>query len=154
MTDVSAQIERQLRLVAIHLVVFSQRASAALGLSATESEFLNLLALESPLTPGRLAAATGLSSGTVTGVLDRLELRGYLRRDRDPNDRRKVVITASPDRLADAGHLFDAHEDALAAALDGCDAAELETVARFLTRLADAAAQHPFVAPGPRPPAG
>jgi DNA-binding MarR family transcriptional regulator len=143
-SDVAQRLTRELRLLAIHTVVYSQQASSALGLSSTESEVLNLLGLEGSRTAGAIAGATGLSSGTITGVLDRLEERGYIRRDRHPTDRRKVVITADPDALARVGRMFDAHEQTLASVLGGYEITELETVAEFLARLTDAARQHPF----------
>jgi DNA-binding MarR family transcriptional regulator len=54
---------------------------------------MTLLDVHGPLTPGRLAELTGLRTGTVTGVLDRLENAGFVRRDRDPGDRRKVIVS-------------------------------------------------------------
>lgn len=142
--DVAQRITRELRLLAIHTVVYSQQASSALGLSSTESEVLNLLGLEGSRTAGAIAGATGLSSGTITGVLDRLEERGYVRRERHHTDRRKVVIAADPDALARVGRMFDAHEETLASVLGDYGINELETVAEFLARLTEAAKQHPF----------
>jgi DNA-binding MarR family transcriptional regulator len=146
--DVAQRITRELRLLAIHTVVYSQQACSALGLSSTESEVLNLLGLEGSRTAGAIARATGLSSGTITGVLDRLEERGYIRRERHRTDRRKVVVTADPDALARVGRMFDGHEQTLASMLGDYDIDKLETVAEFLARLTEAAQQHPF-APEP-----
>lgn len=142
--DVAQRIARELRLLAIHTVAYSHQASSALGLSSTESEILNLLGLEGSRTAGEIAHATGLSSGTITGVLDRLEEGGYVRRQRHPTDRRKVVITADPDALARVGRMFDAHEQTLASVLGDYGANDLETVAQFLARLTGAAREHPF----------
>ncbi|MEU6584350.1 MarR family transcriptional regulator [Nocardia sp. NPDC046763] len=142
--DVAQRIARELRLLAIHTVVYSQQASSALGLNGTESEVLNLLGLEGSRTAGQIARATGLSSGTTTGVLDRLEERGYIRRERDSADRRKVLVTANPDALKRVGGMFDAHEQTLAAVLGEYEADQLDSVAEFLARLTEAAKQHPF----------
>ncbi|MET9487344.1 MarR family transcriptional regulator [Nocardia sp. NPDC006630] len=142
--DVAERIARELRLLAIHIVVYSQQAASALGLNATESEVLNLLGLEGSRTAGEIARATGVTSGTITGVLDRLEERGYLRRERDNTDRRKVIVTADPDALTRVGGMFDAHEQALSAVLGEYEADQLESVAEFLTRLTEAAEEHRF----------
>jgi DNA-binding MarR family transcriptional regulator len=142
--DVAQRITRELRLLAIHTVAYSHQASSALGLSSTESEVVNLLGLEGSRTAGEIARATGLSSGTITGVLDRLEERGYIRRERHHTDRRKVIITADPDALARVGRMFDAHEQTLASVLGDYEADRLENVAEFLARLTEAAQEHPF----------
>ncbi|MFD6155519.1 MarR family winged helix-turn-helix transcriptional regulator [Nocardia sp. NPDC060256] len=149
--DVAQRIARELRLLAIHTVVYSHQASSALGLSGTESEVLNLLGLEGARTAGEIARATGLSSGTTTGVLDRLEERGYIRRERDSADRRKVLVTADPDALTRVGAMFDAHEQTLSAVLREYEEDQLENVAEFLARLTEAAKQHPFT-PEPSTP--
>lgn len=142
--DIAQRITRALRLLAIHTVAYSHQASAALGLSGTESEVLNLLGLEGSCTAGRVARATGLSTGTITGVLDRLENRGFIRRERHHADRRKVVVTADPQALTRVGRMFDAHEQTLASVLVDYDADQLENVAEFLARLTEVAQQHPF----------
>ena len=110
------------------------RWPAASGLGPSDSQFLGLLRLEGPLTPGRLAELTGLTTGSVTGVLDRLERGGFVRRERDAADRRKVLVTPVPEAVARlAAHYAEhgAHTDAL---LGRRDTAELQVVADFLAR--------------------
>src|SRR5258705_2702888 len=85
------------------VVIHNQRVGQELGLSASDSQFLTLLETHGPLTPGRLAELSRLTTGTVTGVLDRLEKSGYVRRERDPHDRRKVIVTLQPEKLAGMG---------------------------------------------------
>ncbi|MFJ1760870.1 MarR family transcriptional regulator [Amycolatopsis sp. NPDC088138] len=66
--------------------------------SVTERHVLNVAASHPPgtLTAGRIARLTGLSTGAVTGVLDRLERAGFVRRARDRDDRRKVLVELLP----------------------------------------------------------
>jgi DNA-binding MarR family transcriptional regulator len=71
---------------------FDEALADRLGLNATDLRCLELVMLEPDVTPGRLAEATGLTSGAVTGVLDRLEKAGYVRREADPGDRRRIVV--------------------------------------------------------------
>ncbi len=82
------------------VVLHSNEVARQVGLGPSDSQFLGLLRLDGPLTPGRLAELTGLTTGTVTGVLDRLERGGFVRRERDAADRRKVVVTPVPEGVA------------------------------------------------------
>lgn len=69
------------------------RAAEKLGLSGVEQQTLDLVSQSpGPLTAGRIAELTGLSTGAVTGVVDRLERAGFARRVRDTVDRRKVLV--------------------------------------------------------------
>ena len=79
-----------------------------LGLHSTDWGCVLLLdeALPEPLTAGQLAELTGLTTGAVTGVLDRLESAGFVRRERDVGDRRRVIVRLVPEAMARIGPLF------------------------------------------------
>jgi DNA-binding MarR family transcriptional regulator len=82
--------------------ILSGHATAeAIGLSATDFYTLNVLALSGPLTAGRLAQRTGLTTGATTRMIDRLESEGFVRRLPDRTDRRRVIVETLPDRDAD-----------------------------------------------------
>jgi DNA-binding MarR family transcriptional regulator len=68
-----------------------------LGLNRTDLRCLDLLLQEGPSAPGRLATELGLTTGSVTAMLDRMEKIGYISRTPDPGDRRKIVVQATPD---------------------------------------------------------
>jgi DNA-binding MarR family transcriptional regulator len=92
-----------------------------LGLHATEWETVNLLldALPQPLTAGQLAASSGLTTGAVTGVLDRLEAKRWVTRERDPKDRRRVIVRLLPERPSDIAEILAGmQEDMLALQAD------------------------------------
>jgi DNA-binding MarR family transcriptional regulator len=72
--------------------MFHQAVADRLGLNLTDYKALGVLLDTGPITAGRLAEITGLNSGAVTWIVDRLERMGYVRRERDPNDRRKVIL--------------------------------------------------------------
>jgi DNA-binding MarR family transcriptional regulator len=80
-----------------------------LGLHSTDWGCVLLLdeALPEPLTAGQLAELTGLTTGAVTGVLDRLESTGFIRRERDPGDRRRVIVRLVPEAMARIRPMFD-----------------------------------------------
>jgi DNA-binding MarR family transcriptional regulator len=75
--------------------------AASLGINPTDLRCLELAAGEVEVTPSRLAELSGLTSGAVTGVLDRLERGGFVRRESDPVDRRRLLIRVEADRLAE-----------------------------------------------------
>jgi DNA-binding MarR family transcriptional regulator len=72
--------------------LMGQAAADRIGLNATDLNCLNILSFSGEMTAGDLARETGLSTASITGVADRLEQAGYVRRERDPKDRRRVVI--------------------------------------------------------------
>jgi DNA-binding MarR family transcriptional regulator len=77
-----------------------------LGMHATDLHYLGFVELYGPTTAGHLAELGGLTTGAVTGVIDRLEKAGYVRRESDPSDRRKVVIRLMPGAAERAGALY------------------------------------------------
>ena len=78
--------------------LMNQAAADRIGINATDLNCLNILSFSGHMTAGELARATGLTTASITGVVDRLEQAGYVSRERDPNDRRRVVVTLSLDQ--------------------------------------------------------
>jgi DNA-binding MarR family transcriptional regulator len=74
------------------VVMFSQAVADRLGIGSSDLHCLNVLNLSGPITAGQLCALTGLTSGAVTRLVDRLEQAGMVERDRDPDDRRRVIV--------------------------------------------------------------
>src|SRR5690348_14469331 len=84
-----------------------QAAADRIGINATDLNCLNILSFSGQLTAGELAKATGLTTASITGVVDRLEEAGYVRRERDPHDRRRVVVRLSLDKaVSDVASVF------------------------------------------------
>jgi len=75
---------------------FDQAVADTLGLNRTDMRCVDVLHRRGPLTAGRLAEGTGLSTGAMTTAIDRLERSGYARRVRDPADRRRVLVELAP----------------------------------------------------------
>jgi DNA-binding transcriptional ArsR family regulator len=85
----------------------SQAAADRIGINATDLNCLNILSFSGHMTTGELARATGLTTASITGVADRLEEAGFVRRERDARDRRRVVIRPVLDRaLGDIAPVF------------------------------------------------
>jgi DNA-binding MarR family transcriptional regulator len=117
-------------------VMLSQAAADRLGMASSDIECYDLLSLHGPMTAGRLAELTGLTTGAITGVIDRLERAGYAARERDPNDRRRVIVQPNMERHADEaaiaayGPVAAAMERLLARYSDD----ELDVILDFFTR--------------------
>lgn len=73
-------------------VVYQQNVASSLGLYNNDFLSVDILREKGPITAGELSKLTGLATGSVTALIDRLEKNGYVRRQNDPNDRRKVII--------------------------------------------------------------
>jgi DNA-binding MarR family transcriptional regulator len=84
------------------LVVFHEAVGRLVGLSSVERKCIDVLQRLGPVTAGAIAQHTGLTTGAVTGLVDRLENAGYVERERDPRDRRKVVVRLLPNEQMDA----------------------------------------------------
>lgn len=117
------------------VVLHNQAVAQKVGLGASDSQFLSLLGQHGPLTPGRLADLTGLTTGSVTGVIDRLERAGYARRERDAGDRRKVLVTLVPAAMADMAEHYREHGEHLAEVLQRRSPEELRVIAAFFAEM-------------------
>lgn len=80
--------------------LIGQAAAERIGINSTDLNCLNMLSLAGHMTAGELARATGLTTASITGVVDRLEEAGFVRRERDASDRRRVVIHVKAERAA------------------------------------------------------
>jgi len=95
-------------------VMFGEAIARHMAIDPTALECLGIIAARDDVTAGDLAAATGLTTGAVTGVIDRLEEAGFARRVRDAADRRKVHVRATAIALSAAA----AHYRSLGRAVD------------------------------------
>lgn len=73
-------------------VLHTNAVAHRIGLSATEFEAMDIISRYQPITAGKLSEYCGLTTGAITGIVDRLERGGFVRRERDPADRRRVFI--------------------------------------------------------------
>ena len=134
-------IKESLRDLGVQLSLLNHRVGARLDLKATDLECLELITRYGPLSPSALARPAGLHPATMTGILDRLERDGWIDRDRDPSDRRGVVVRAARGRGAEVLRLYLV-DSGMNTAMDQICAdyedEELEILAGFLRRTADA----------------
>ena len=88
-------------------VMFHQAIADRLGLNVTDHKCMDLLLINGPLSAGQLAEMTGLTTGAITAVIDRLEQAGFARREHDFRDRRRVTVQVIPKRCRDIERLFE-----------------------------------------------
>jgi DNA-binding MarR family transcriptional regulator len=134
--ELTEAIHASVNRILAEVCLLEHHTAQRLSLGGTDVRFLTLLGVHGPLTPGRLATLTGLTTGSVTGVIDRLERAGYVGRERDGVDRRKVRVVPDPVAAARLTAERNGRIDVLDAALSRRDPAELEIIAKFLDEIA------------------
>jgi len=132
MSSTSPPIGEVWRRLVARALVYHEAVAERLGVNATDLKCLELAAGEDEITPTRLAELTGLTSGAITGVLDRLERRGIVRREPDPDDRRKVVVRVDPERARAISSLYAPFASASADLLAGWSPAQRAALDTYL----------------------
>jgi DNA-binding MarR family transcriptional regulator len=118
--------------------LLGQMSAERIGINVTDLNCLNIVALTGPMTAGELARATGLTTASITGVLDRLEEGGFVRRERDPKDRRRVIVNLKPGPgLREIGPTFGPLVKAWRAAAASYSDEELRLLLDFQRRFED-----------------
>lgn len=133
----ASHVIQALRRVNLEGSVFGQTVAIRFGLSESDVEALERLAEIGTTSAGRLGELMGLSSGAITRVLDRLEQAGYIRRETDPTDRRRVVVTLIPGKAAAIDALTERFARASEAELARYTADQLDAIADFLGRMSE-----------------
>jgi DNA-binding MarR family transcriptional regulator len=134
----TAAVKDSLRELNLQLSLLGHRVGAELQLKDVDFDCLELITRHGPLSPGAVARRTGLHAATVTGILDRLERDGWVARERDPVDRRGVVVRALRDRSREVFHQFAGMNSAMDRLCEGYSDDELKLITDFLRRTVDA----------------
>ena len=135
-SQLNQEIRTALRDVSAQLSLLTRRISGHLDLKDTDLQCLDLIDAQGPLSPSMLAKLAGLHPATMTGVIDRLERGGWITRDRDPVDRRGVLLRALSSRRADVLRLASGMNAEMAKICAGYHDRDLQTIARFLRQTA------------------
>ncbi len=122
--------------------LFDSTVMERAGINRTDWRCLDILGTRGPMTAGQLAGAVRLTTGAVTGVLDRLEAAGLVRRVRDIKDRRKVIVEVTDDVARQGAPVYGPLIADAAEAHAVFDADELELITRFIRIERDLLARH------------
>ena len=119
-------------------VLFGEVLAERMGISHTDLECLGMIMLDGGLTAGQIARASGLTTGAVTGVIDRLERAGFARREPDPQDRRKIHVRAIPKAAAAATAPYQSFGRAMERLVENYSDAQIEFLIDYFSRARDA----------------
>lgn len=134
----TTEIKEALRALSIQLSLLNRHVAAGVAVKDGDFDCLDLVNRHGPISPGALARRAGLHPATMTGVLDRLERGGWIARERDPSDRRAVLIRAMRDRNAELFERYAGMNTAMDELCAGYDQAQLDLLADFLRRVTEA----------------
>ncbi|WNV86943.1 MarR family transcriptional regulator [Umezawaea sp. Da 62-37] len=134
-------IKESLRDLRVQLALLNHQVGTKVELKDVDLDCLDLVSRHGPLNPTALAKRAGLHPATITGILDRLERGGWITRDRDPADRRAVVVRIVPDRNAEMYRHYAGMNSSLDEICARYDPAELDVIADFLRRATAAGEQ-------------
>jgi DNA-binding MarR family transcriptional regulator len=134
----TSEIRESLRQLRIQLSLLNYRVGSQLELRDVDLDCLDIIDASGPLSPSALARRAGVHPATMTGVLDRLERGGWITRERDPSDRRAVVVKAARDRYAELMRRYAPMNRAMNKLLTTYTDNQLETIADFLKRTVEA----------------
>jgi DNA-binding MarR family transcriptional regulator len=140
------ELDRQNRRTGSVGSMHSRAIAGRAGLNDTDFECIDVLDWTGPITAGELGRRVGITSGAVTGVLDRLEGGGWVRRTADPNDRRRVIVELcppapdgpNPERYEEMAEAFAPLQRDIEGIVDELTDEQLETIVEYLRASGDA----------------
>ncbi|OPH57897.1 MarR family transcriptional regulator [Paenibacillus ferrarius] len=113
-------------------VLYQQGVASTLGLYNQDYLSVDILREKGPITAGELSKLTGLATGSTTALIDRLEKIGYVRRQNDPHDRRKVIIVPEYEHKAEVSHTYHSLHTAMLELASSYTDEELALITNFL----------------------
>jgi DNA-binding MarR family transcriptional regulator len=135
-------ISDAMRHVSAQSVLVSNAVAEKVGLSSSDLECLDYVMMaDGAATPSLLAEKTGLTSGAITGVIDRLERAGFVTRTATSQDRRKVLVVANEDAVQLAGRYYERLLASTTALWSKYTLDELRLVLDFMTRNSEVVAR-------------
>lgn len=134
-SELLVALGQEFRQFATVTVLFHQAIADRLGMHVTDQRCGDILLRTGPITAGELAQRTGLTTGAITGVIDRLEKAGFVRRAKDSGDRRRIVVEPVPERIErEIGPLFESIARAMADLCAEYSTQELAVIRDFIAR--------------------
>jgi DNA-binding MarR family transcriptional regulator len=145
-SDIQQQLpilKQELQRTSDDAVLLNEVVAARFGIHPTDLKVLSLLSRKGPLSPGQIGQATGLTTGAVTFLLDRLEKTNYAHRVRHPTDRRMMQIELNRALIEERGYHqpFEHMDHALEQVLASYNEREFMLILDFISRMNDATEQ-------------
>jgi DNA-binding MarR family transcriptional regulator len=134
----TSEIRNSLRELRIQLSMLNSRVGSQLELKDVDLDCFDIIESHGPLSPTALARRAGLHPATMTGILDRLERGGWIVRERDPSDRRAVVVRAIRERYAELMRQYAGMSRSMNRLLARYSESELDLIADFMRRTIEA----------------
>ncbi|NOU66540.1 MarR family transcriptional regulator [Paenibacillus sp. LMG 31461] len=131
-TDLQEQFTLRMRSLGTRTVLYQQNVATSLGLYNNDFISIDILRDRGPITAGELSKLTGLATGSITALIDRLEKNGYVRRQNDPNDRRKVIIVPLYENKEDVSQTYLPLHSAMVKLASSYTEEELAFITKFL----------------------
>jgi DNA-binding MarR family transcriptional regulator len=131
-TDLQENFTLHLRGLGNRTVLYQQNVAASLGLYNNDFISVDILREKGPITAGELSKLTGLATGSVTALIDRLEKMGYVSRQNDPSDRRKVIIVPQYENKEEVSNTYIPLHNAMVKLASSYTAEELALITQFL----------------------
>lgn len=116
-------------------VVFRYAIAERLGLTVSDLECLDYLADVGSATAGQVAERTNLTTGAVTSMLRRLQQAGYVTAERDPADRRRVIVTLRPERVAELRRPYERFAERAGRLIEGYRVEDVMLLVRHFDRM-------------------
>lgn len=136
-----SRVDVLVREMAAQTMVTSQIVASHFGLHTTDLRVLDIIFMRRQMLAGELVTATGLSSGSVTALVDRLVSAGYVERRDDDTDRRKVWVCSRNDAIEPIKEIFMPSQRRMYELWRTFTASELDTIVAFLGRTTKLAAE-------------
>ena len=131
-TDPKEHFTSLMRGLGVRTIIHQYSVAASLGLYNSDFISLDILRETGPITAGELSKKTGLATGSITALVDRLEKIGYARRENDPNDRRKVMIVPQYESKDEVRTTYQPLHTAMGKLASSYTADELALITQFL----------------------
>lgn len=133
-TDLQENFTLRMRGLGTRTVLYQQQVASSLGLYNNDFISIDILHEKGPITAGELSKLTGLTTGSVTALIDRLEKSGYVRRENDPKDRRKVIIVPLYEDKEEVSNTYLKLHASMIDLASSYSEEELELITQFLSK--------------------
>lgn len=133
-TDSQEHFVSRMRGLGTRVILHQQNVAASLGLYNNDLISVDILRETGPITAGELSKKTGLATGSVTALIDRLEKSGYVHRQNDPTDRRRVIIVPVYESKEEIIDTYTPLHTAMVNLISNYNTEELALITQFLDK--------------------